>query len=335
MRVVIAEDQALLREGLARLFHDAGHDVVAAWPATPRRCAAWSARTCPTSSSSTSGCRRPTPTRASALARWVREQHPAVGVLVLSQHVEHGGVVDLVSRPRLRLPAQGPGARRGRLPRRRRAGGRRRLGARPRRGGHAASARDDDALARLSAREREVLGLMAEGLTNAGIAERLLLTERTVESHVRSVFMKLGLRATATATGGCSRCCRTSGRWPEPVSVAARTAGLVLASMPGRYPGFLASRDHPKPSPGAHHDQHPRRRRRRRHVPQAALRRPLPRHPVRPRLDPHVGHGPAGEGSSGVCPRRRGVASPVSSRCGGARRPGGGVPASSSAPRWP
>ena len=54
---------------------------------------------------------------------------------------------------------------------------------------------DDDVLRVLSAREREVLGLMAEGLTNAGIAERLFLTERTVESHTRSVFMKLGLQS--------------------------------------------------------------------------------------------------------------------------------------------
>ncbi len=51
-----------------------------------------------------------------------------------------------------------------------------------------------DPLAELTPREREVLGLMAEGLTNAGIGRRLWLTERTVESHVRNVLMKLDLR---------------------------------------------------------------------------------------------------------------------------------------------
>jgi len=53
------------------------------------------------------------------------------------------------------------------------------------------------ALAELSPREREVLSLMAEGRTNAGIAKRLWLTDRTVETHVRTILMKLGLPATS------------------------------------------------------------------------------------------------------------------------------------------
>ena len=51
----------------------------------------------------------------------------------------------------------------------------------------------EDALAELTQREREVLALMAEGRTNAAIAKRLWLTERTVETHVRSILGKLGL----------------------------------------------------------------------------------------------------------------------------------------------
>jgi len=54
----------------------------------------------------------------------------------------------------------------------------------------------DDPLAALSAREREVLTLMAEGLSNAGIGRRLWVTEGTVEKHVRSILTKLNLRET-------------------------------------------------------------------------------------------------------------------------------------------
>jgi DNA-binding NarL/FixJ family response regulator len=55
--------------------------------------------------------------------------------------------------------------------------------------------RVDDPLAELTAREREVLELMAEGRSNRGIAERLVVTERAVEKHVTNVFAKLGLAA--------------------------------------------------------------------------------------------------------------------------------------------
>jgi DNA-binding NarL/FixJ family response regulator len=56
-------------------------------------------------------------------------------------------------------------------------------------------AREDDPLAALSEREREILALLAEGLSNVGIAHRLVVSERTVETHVRSVFQKLNLEA--------------------------------------------------------------------------------------------------------------------------------------------
>ncbi len=53
--------------------------------------------------------------------------------------------------------------------------------------------RRDDPLARLTPREREVLGLMAEGRSNTGIAEQLVVSERAVEKHVTAIFTKLGL----------------------------------------------------------------------------------------------------------------------------------------------
>ncbi len=192
MRVVVVEDQALLREGLARLFRDAGHEVVAvAGNADDAR----SAVAADVPDLVVADIRMP-PTHTEEgleLARWVRERHPSAGVLVLSQHV-HGGVVDLVSqrgfgyllKDRVLDVAEFLATAQ-----------------RVADGGSALDPDvvatlvrpDDDELRVLSAREREVLGLMAEGLTNAGIAQRLYLTERTVESHTRSVFMKLGLQA--------------------------------------------------------------------------------------------------------------------------------------------
>jgi DNA-binding NarL/FixJ family response regulator len=60
-----------------------------------------------------------------------------------------------------------------------------------------AARRTDDPLSELSSREREVLGLMAEGRSNAGIGQALWVTEGTVEKHVRSIMMKLRLPETA------------------------------------------------------------------------------------------------------------------------------------------
>jgi DNA-binding NarL/FixJ family response regulator len=127
-------------------------------------------------------------------AQWIRDAHPEVGVLMLSQHVESAGAVGLVSqggfgyllKDRVLNVADFLDAAE-------------RVAA----GGSALDPQvvaslvggEADALAALSEREREVLSLMAEGLSNSAIAERLVLTERTVEGHVRSVLTKLDLPA--------------------------------------------------------------------------------------------------------------------------------------------
>jgi DNA-binding NarL/FixJ family response regulator len=192
VRVAIAEDQALLRDGLARLFDDRGHEVVAAVGDADRLRAAVSehrpdlavvdVRMPP--SFSDEGIRA---------ARWIRDAHPETSVLVLSQHIETTGAVDLVSQRGFGYLLKDRVLDVGEF-----------IDAAERveRGGSALDpnvvatliASDSDAeLGELTEREREVLALMAEGLTNAGIASRLVLTERTVESHVRSVLSKLDL----------------------------------------------------------------------------------------------------------------------------------------------
>ena len=118
-----------------------------------------------------------------------------MGVLVLSQHIETEHAVDLVRRggfgyllkdrvlevrdflAAAERVAQGGSA----------------LDPTGRGASGVAPGAAEDPLAELSEREREVLGLMAEGLTNAGIAGQLFLSERTVEAHVRHVLMKLAI----------------------------------------------------------------------------------------------------------------------------------------------
>src|SRR4051794_10912201 len=191
MRIVIAEDQALLREGLARLFADGGHEVVASLSDAERLVPA------------VAGHRpdlvvldvRMPPTftdEGARAAMQIKEHHPEVGVLVLSQHIETTYAVKLVSlagfgyllKDRVLQVDDFLAA-----------------AERVARGGSALDPQvvtallSPDAgpgpLAALSEREREVLELMAEGLTNAGVAHRLVLSERTVEAHVRQVLMKL------------------------------------------------------------------------------------------------------------------------------------------------
>ena len=192
MRVVIAEDQVLLREGLARLFADGGHEVVATVDDADRLRAAVSEHS---PDLAVVDVRMPPSFSDEGIeaARWIRSAHPEVGVLVLSQHVEAAGAVDLVSQSGFGYLLKDRVLDVGEFMD---------AAERVQRGGSAldpqvvstlVSADAQGVLGALTPREREVLSLMAEGLTNAGIASRLVLTERTVESHVRSVFSKLDL----------------------------------------------------------------------------------------------------------------------------------------------
>jgi DNA-binding NarL/FixJ family response regulator len=198
MRIVIAEDQTLLREGLGRLFLDAGHEVTDMVADADRLRAAVSARE---PDLAVVDVRMPPSFTNEGIraAQWIRDAHPSVGVLVLSQHVEAAGAIGLVSqggfgyllKDRVLDIADFLEA-----------------AERVANGGSALDpevvaslvGRDSDhALAALTPREKEVLSLMAEGLTNGAIARRLTLTERTVEGHVRSVLMKLDLPQSAGA----------------------------------------------------------------------------------------------------------------------------------------
>jgi DNA-binding NarL/FixJ family response regulator len=191
MRVVIAEDQALLREGLSKLFESAGHEVVAAVDDADRLRAGVAEHE---PDLAVVDIRMPPAFKDEGIraARWIRDAHPEIGVLVLSQHVESVGTVDLVTTGGF-----------GYLLKNRVLNVDDFLEAAERvaNGGSALDphvvaslvGRERDALEALTDREREVLALMAEGLTNSAIARRLVLTERTVEGHVRSVLMKLDL----------------------------------------------------------------------------------------------------------------------------------------------
>ena len=190
MRIVIGEDSTLFREGLASLLTDAGHEIVGRAPDAETLLDVV-AETQP--DLAVVDIRMPpdlTDDGARA-ARLIRERHPGIAIVLLSQHVETKHSVELVSgggfgyllKDRVldvddflgsldRVAAGGSALDPevvGRL-----------LGAR-------------DGLAALTTRERDVLALMAEGLTNVGIARRLFLTQRTVETHIGSILAKLDL----------------------------------------------------------------------------------------------------------------------------------------------
>ncbi len=195
MRVVLADDQPLLRAGIARLLEDAGMDVVAQAAdaedllrkvgAHKPDVAVVDVRMPP--SHTDEGLRA---------AAEIRKRFPDVGVLVLSQYVEEAYALDLFADG-----ADGLG-----YLLKDRVADLDRFVDSVRRVGEGGPALDPEVVARLlgrrrvedplealTPREREVLGLMAEGRSNSGIAEHLVVTERAVEKHVTSIFTKLGL----------------------------------------------------------------------------------------------------------------------------------------------
>jgi len=164
----------------------------------------------PTSWWLTSGCRRHTPTRLRA-ALEIR-QHPRTGVLVLSPYIEtkytarllegNAGGAGYLLKERVADVAEFADALE-----RVAAGG---TALDPEVVGQLLRAsRRADGLVALTARERHVLALMAEGRSNAGIADALVVTGGTVEKHVASIFDKLGLPRTRPTTAASSRSCAT------------------------------------------------------------------------------------------------------------------------------
>ena len=195
MRLVLAEDSALLREGLVRVLSDAAFDVVAAVDDAPTLLAAVDEHE---PEAVVTDVRMP-PTQVdeglrAALA--IRAKHPTIGILVLSHYVE--------SRQALRLLREGNNGVGYLL--KDRVGDIAELTAAIRRvaaGGSVLDAevveelfgerRTDDRLDRLTPRECEILGLMAQGLSNAAICDRLYISPKTIERHISSLFNKLEL----------------------------------------------------------------------------------------------------------------------------------------------
>ncbi len=195
MRVVVADDVMLTRKGIVHLLREAGIDVVA--EAEDADGLLREVRLTRPDVALVDIQMPPTHTDEGLVAAQViRSEHPEVGVLVLSQYVEPSYAMRLIQDHPERI---------GYLLKERvfdiatvvdalrrimdgetvidptivsRLVGRRRR---------------EDPLSKLTDREREVLGLVAEGMSNSAIAARLFVTERTVEAHVTQSFMKLGL----------------------------------------------------------------------------------------------------------------------------------------------
>jgi DNA-binding NarL/FixJ family response regulator len=197
MRVVIADDSVLLREGIVSLLSNAGVDVAAQASSGEELLRAVDEHE---PDVVIVDIRMPPTHTEEGLeaAHAIRARHPGIGILILSQHVEVGIATRLLAeRPQglgyllkdrvidledfigtLRRVAAGGSALDPQIVSR-----------------LLAAMRDGDPLRTLTPREREVLELLAEGRSNKGIAERLVVTERAVQKHISSIFAKLDLPA--------------------------------------------------------------------------------------------------------------------------------------------
>jgi DNA-binding NarL/FixJ family response regulator len=199
VRVVIADDSVLLREGIARLLEDAGFEVVG--QAENADQLLLKVRSYSPDVAIVDIRMPPTHTdEGLRAAHEIREKHPRTAVLMLSQYVEPGYAMELLAES-----AEGVG-----YLLKDRVSDIADFTAAVKRVAEGGSALDptvvshlvgrnrrDDPLADLTPRESEVLSLMAEGRSNQGIADRLVITERAVEKHVTSIFGKLRLPAAA------------------------------------------------------------------------------------------------------------------------------------------
>jgi DNA-binding NarL/FixJ family response regulator len=197
VRVVLADDAVLLREGVARLLTEAGFDVVGQSPSGDDLLL--KVRSYSPDVAITDIRMPPTQTDEGLRAALeIRSRYPDVGVLVLSQHADIGLAMKLLD-----AGAEGVG-----YMLKDRVADVEEFAEAVRRVGQGGSVidptivsqllgrrRGNDPLESLTPREREVLELMAEGRSNQGIAERLVITERAVQKHITSIFQKLGLAA--------------------------------------------------------------------------------------------------------------------------------------------
>ena len=201
MRVVLAEDSVLLREGVARLLREAGFEVVG--QASNADELLLKVRSYSPDVAIVDIRMPPTHTdEGLRAAQEIRERYPSTGVLVLSQYAEPAYAMELLSES-----AEGVG-----YLLKDRVSDVNDFCAAVRRVAEGGSALDptvvsqlvgrrrrDDPVSELTPRETEVLELMAEGRSNKAISERLFVTERAVEKHVTSIFGKLRLPPDADA----------------------------------------------------------------------------------------------------------------------------------------